>query len=114
MAVAEVLVFLFAGGVGLGIIVGMSVFLTGADDGGALHEMKRDVALEVDGDREVIAGGKEDGAAAFRGGGVDRLVDRGRVDRLTVAGGAEIADAENRRVRERWQQEENEENCNPP
>src|SRR5439155_7267396 len=68
VAMAEVLVLLFAGGVELGVVVVVAVFFAGADDGGALHQMKRDVAFEMDGDREVIAGGEEDGSAAVFGG----------------------------------------------
>ena len=50
------------------------------------------VALEADGEAEVAAGGKDEGAATGCGDGVDGAVDGWGVDGLAVAGRAIGAD----------------------
>ena len=86
--VAEVLELI--GLVRLRRIVLVAVLRRCGEDRRALVDVERDVALEADRGREVVAGGEVNRPAAARRGGFDRLVDRGRVERLAVARGAEV------------------------
>jgi hypothetical protein len=54
-------------------------------------EVERDVALQLQRADEEVAGGDEDRAAAVAVAGFDRGLDRGGVEGLAVAGGAEVA-----------------------
>ncbi len=63
----------------------------GGDDGATLREIQIDVALQPDGEADVVPPGKEDGATTGGRGGFNGLVDGGRIDGLAVAGGAECA-----------------------
>ena len=82
VAVAEVLIGVEL--VGLGEVVAAGLALRGSvggDECGAGVELEVDVALEVDGIGEEIAGGKTNGSAAGGGGGVDGFVDGVGVER---------------------------------
>ena len=90
------------GGLGLGWVVGSAVVAgglagegrVGGDDGCALDEVQLDVALEADGEAEVVAGGEVDGSSSGCGRGFDGFVDGGGVEGFSVAGGSEGADVE--------------------
>lgn len=66
----------------------------GGEDGGALREHEMDAAAKADGEAEIGAGGEDDRAAAGCDSGLDGGVDRGGVERLAVARGAEGTDVE--------------------
>ena len=71
----------------------------GRNDGRPLIEVERDVALEMDGVAEVIAGGEQHRTAARRVGRFNGLVDGRRVERLAVARGAKRPHVEEARAR---------------
>ena len=54
------------------------------------------MALQLDGERDIVAGGKDDGASTGCCGCFDSLVDGGRVDRLAIARGPIGANVEER------------------
>ena len=95
MIVAVVLVGV-PGGVGFGRVVGAAVVAGGCagqrrvcgEDGRALREVKRDVALETNGEAEPCSGGEQNCAATRGCRGFDGFVDCGRVDGLAIADGA--------------------------
>ena len=101
MVVAVVLVSV-PGGLGLGGVVGSAHVAGGlagkrrlrGDDSGTLREVEVNVALETDGERDIVASGEDNCASASGRDRLDGLVDGGRVDRLAVAGGSEGADVE--------------------
>jgi len=61
----------------------------GRDNRGAGFQLKRNVALQMDGIRKIVARREEHRPPASGRGCIDRLVDGGRVDSFSVAGRAE-------------------------
>ena len=89
-------------GVGLGCVVGSAVIAglfagewrVGGDDGAALQQEQMNEALEMNGEAEVVSGGKDDDSATSGGGRFDGVVDGVGVEGLAVSGCAVLADVE--------------------
>ncbi len=99
MAVAEVLILVPFIWLGRVVAAGRSFGRrVGGEQCGALIEVERDVVLQMNRVARISAGGKIHRAATRCRRGLDGLVDGVGVERLAVAGGAEVFDVERARA----------------
>ncbi len=93
VGVAEILVFIPLLLAGFNRIVDIRII--GGLNSCALLQVKRDVALEVNGTGKISAGRKINGSAAGGAGGINSFINGGGVERFAIAHSPILFNAEN-------------------